>query len=252
MKLIVTRPMPDAQILHDKLCTLGHVVDVMPLLEIVPQKSVNIPNKPWQAICVTSANAARCFSAQSMTASREEPEHLPEHLDEKWNIPVLAVGAQSRDAARSAGFNNVTDHGGDVAGLVAYIHGSRKPEDGPILYLSGRETSGDLKGELEHKGFTVHRAIVYETATISHSDFSARLSACDGVLLYSPRTALMWSQQIAHHEATEIAANKTHFCLSANVARKLNNTWPAVVAVTPTEQSMLDLIERMGEEAKLQ
>lgn len=222
MRLIVTRPEGDAEALKAKLERLGHSVTVMPLLKIVPRDDVKIPVAPYQAVCATSANSLRCIEGTAFI------KHLP----------VYTVGAQSLAAAKRAGFAAASAHGGDVAGLAAYAAASLKPEDGPILYLAGAEVSGDLKGALERRGFTVTKVIVYDAVPqgLEHAD--AVIKSHDGVLLYSPRSARIFSEL-----AGKAGAGLVHYCLSPNVAAALPGHRTTRIASSPDEAGLLALLD---------
>jgi uroporphyrinogen-III synthase len=227
MKIILTRPIEDAAALAEKLRGLGHTSMITPLLQIVARPNVFIPRKRYQAICLTSANAVRVLT----------------DIDTIHHIPVLAVGQQSERMAKDKGFTQVSADGGDVIGLHKFIVGHLKPQDGPLLYLSGAETSGDMQGLLQHSGFEVDRIITYDAVKSSLAKFSAEIKSAEAVLLYSPRTAKLWATEIETLKLTEAASRIKHICLSANVAANLPQSWPRAIAATPTEAALLALLD---------
>jgi len=230
MKVVITRPRQDAAALREALLRLGHRVVNAPLLAIVPRDGVQISQLKFQALCVTSANGVRCFTNTV-------------DLD----IPVFAVGAQSAEAAHAKGFFNVSAQGGDVNGLSAFVIEKLRASDGPLLYVSGAETSGDLAGQLRAAGFAVERVVTYDA--VAETLDSADLVDADAVLLYSPRTAKLWVGEMQRLGMVAIAAQMNHFCLSPNVAAQLPKAWRSLVAKTPTERSLLGLLENQSEEA---
>ena len=230
MKLIVTRPQIDAVPLAITLEALGHSAIIAPLLDIVPRFSVSIPNLPYQAICATSANGLRCLKTP---------------LD--LRILVLAVGEQSAAAARAQGFKNIEAEGGDVDGLVLHVTTKLKPGDGPLLYLSGAETSGDLEGQLNSRGYDVTRVITYDAVKCTLDNHLSAITSSDGVLLYSLRTAKLWCQEIQRLGLNHVAEKLRHFCLSPHVAKALPQNWHRFVAKVPTEKSLLALLDLTGE-----
>lgn len=228
MKLIITRPEEDAAPLAARLAGLGHEPVAVPLLAIAPRAGVEIPAAAYQAICFTSANAIR--SAPGLAAMKA--------------LPAFGVGPQSAAAARSHGFTRASAHGGDVTELARYVIKHLKPEAGPLLYLSGAETSGDLAGILRKAGFSVERVITYDAMPCSLGPHRTDISAAEGVLLYSPRTARIWVHEIRAAGLEAIAAAMTHFCLSANVAASLPKEWPREISAAANEGAMLDLLEQ--------
>jgi uroporphyrinogen-III synthase len=231
MKLLVTRPVDDAQPLAEKLEGLGHEAVLVPLLQIVARDGVAIPTAPFQALCVSSANG---LSAKADLANFH-------------HTPFFAIGPQSAKEARRQGFDHVHDKGGNVEGLVRVMCKSLKPENGPILYLSGSETTGDLEGKLKAQGFAVERVIVYDAAPCPVENMAVVLGSVDGVLLYSPRTAKIWAGLVKQAGLEQSAGALQHFCLSANVAANLPQGWPKRVSRTPDENGMLQLLDQVNE-----
>jgi uroporphyrinogen-III synthase len=229
MKLFITRPKEDALPLAETLRKVGHEAIIVPLLRIVPRAGVAIPPQRFRAICVTSANGVRCL--QGLV----DPQ-----------VPVLAVGAQSATAAKLRGFEQVAARGGDVKGLVEHILSTLIPQDGPLLYLSGAETSGDLEGELKGAGFSVTRLITYDAVAQKIDGLRQQLQAGSGVLLYSPRSAKLWRAEMARMQLDHIAAQVKHFCLSPQVAAALPPEFPAIAAASPDEPAMLALLDLAG------
>ncbi len=231
MKLLVTRPLDDAQPLAEKLDALGHEAVVVPLLHILARDGIVIPDQSFQALCVSSANG--------LLAKTD--------LTRFHHTPFFAIGPQSALEARRQGFDHVHDRGGNVEGLVRTMCKALKPENGPILYLSGSETTGDLEGKLKAEGFTVARVIAYDAAPSVVTELPQILAGADGVLLYSPRTAKLWVQQVQHAKLESQATAMTHFCLSANVAANLPQGWSKRCSRTPDENGMLTLLDQTDE-----
>jgi hypothetical protein len=59
MRLIVTRPEPDATRTGKALMALGHVAILSPMIDVIANTSAPLPERPFQAVLVTSANAVR-------------------------------------------------------------------------------------------------------------------------------------------------------------------------------------------------
>ena len=228
MRIAVTRPEEDAGPLTAKLEARGHQVVMAPLLAIRPREDVTIPGLAWQAIAVTSANGIRALPpGHGLTSFR-----------------TLTVGPQSLKAALARGFA-AEAHGGDVNGLAAFMRAELDPRAGPILYLSGAETAGDLEGQLIAAGFDCHRAVLYDAVpaeNLGEAEAVLGNNALDAVLLYSPRTAKLWLQRVAEAGLLQNAARIRNFCLSRNVASVLPEGWVKEIPQTPDEQAMLALL----------
>jgi uroporphyrinogen-III synthase len=227
MRLIITRPEDDAAALKAKLERLGHSAIPAPLLKIVARPAPAIPKANYQLICTTSANALKFFDAP----------------DELKKIPLVTVGPQSLTAAKTAGFTFCEAHGGDARGLASHIIKNYNPEKGPILYLSGAETSADLQGLLTAQKFNVERLVIYDAVSQTPEGLAQAFASADGVLLYSPRSARIWCDIIATSGLETAAAFPIYFCLSDNVANILPRHWQKRVAKTPDEAAMLALLD---------
>ena len=233
MRIVITRPAEDAAALRAKLETLGHEVMVTPLLAIVPRRDVVIPDRPWQAIAVTSANGVRVLT---------DPERFA-------FIRVLTVGPQSLEAARKAGFTRAEAHGGDVNGLARFMRDELDPANGPILYLSGAETAGDLEAQLSAAGFDCLRVVLYDAVpatSLGGTGAALGQSLVDTVVLYSPRTARIWHALVEAEDLAAEAARPHYLCLSKNVAAALPQAWRLHVAATPDEAAMLALLDQIA------
>ena len=230
MRVAVTRPEEDAGPLTAKLTAMGHEVVMAPLLTIRPREGVSIPALPWQATAVTSANGIRALPAgHDLTSFR-----------------TLTVGPQSLKAARAAGFR-AEAHGGDVNGLALFIRDNLDPKAGPILYLSGAETAGDLEAQLTAAGFECCRVVLYDAApaeALDGAEDDLRHGRLDAVLLYSPRSAKIWRDLVRRAGLDSAAARLRHLCLSRNVAAALPEGWPASIAASPDEAAILALLDQ--------
>ena len=238
MQLIVTRPQADAQRLQTRLEANGHTVCLAPLLSIQVDTAAAIPDRPWQAIAITSANALSAFSDIG----------IPEQAKA---IPVFAVGPASAGLARELSFADVHQAAGDLSALAGLIQQALKPAAGPILYLTGQVRSGDLAADLHSGGFEVERVELYDavaaTQLPSRAENLIRSGKADGVLLYSVRTADVWARLTGQAGLRAQAANLTHFCLSQTVADKvrsdLGHHMSIVISSSPNDDAMLETVE---------
>ncbi|MFO0993093.1 MAG: uroporphyrinogen-III synthase [Hyphomicrobiales bacterium] len=235
MRLILTRPQDELAKLVEQLSIIGHTCIESPLLSIRMRPDAVIPRRAYQALVLSSANAMRHPSLNPGPAILTA-------------IKVFAVGAQSAEAARQAGYEHVNAEGGNVEGLARAIARDCDPKSGPILYPSGADIAGDLKGTLEAHGFKVECVILYDAVaakTLTAQTVAALKSgAADGVLLYSPRSARIWVSLVAESGLTDTTRRIRHFCLSPNVAAALGPGFITAVAARPDEPSLLALLDR--------
>jgi uroporphyrinogen-III synthase len=234
MRLIVTRPEPDASRTAAALARLGHEALVSPMLDIewVPAA---IPPRPYQAVLATSSNAVRALAA---LAERPFPP----------STPLFAVGDRTALEARRAGFAALSA-GGDVNELAALVARDLAPGSGTLLYAAGADRAGDLAAQLEALGFAVETTIVYRAVPRARlapeAEAALRGGAIDGVLLYSRRSAEAFVRALVAAGLAPLSENVTCFCLSPAVAEALPAvaSGPVRIAARPEQIRLFALIE---------
>jgi len=237
--IIVTRPPRDAAPLMARLAAMGCGALQAPVIDIRFMADTPIPAIPFQAVLLTSANGARALAHHSA-------------LRRLKDAVAVAVGETSAAAAREVGFGRVLVAGGDVDHLIETVKQRLRPDAGPLLYASGRETTGDIVGELEKVGFTVARPVLYEAVAAevlpqAVIDAIAKGEA-DGVLIFSPRSARIWCRLGLAAGLSDALSRLPHYCLSENVKRALDESGcgaaPALVAARPEEAALLALLAK--------
>src|ERR1043166_5006459 len=126
MRVLVTRPEPDAETTASQLRAKGHEVLISPLLSLTSQPCASVNLSGVQAILFTSANGVRAFAAHS----------------QERGLPVFAVGPQTSDEAQAAGFAGVRNAGGDVTMLAEAVARWTTPGKGALLHASGADGAG--------------------------------------------------------------------------------------------------------------
>ncbi len=235
MKLLVTRPNNVSADLGRRLEETGHDVLYAPLLSITYRENVSLDFGGVQALIVTSANGARAL----------------EKGTNRRDLPVYAVGNRSAEVAQDAGFETVFSAGGDVEDLVSLVRSKVDPGSGILFHAGGARLAGDLKGMLEEGGFSYQREVLYEAVDVQELP-PATLRALeqeelDGILLFSPHTADIFSKHIEQAGLNTHLREVTAWCLSANVADRLTELPFAArhVADEPTEDSLLAALNGM-------
>ena len=234
MRLLLTRPEPDAQRTAAALRAHGHDVIVAPLLRIAPVADAPIGAGPWAAILITSANAAHALAAHAGAT-------------ELRALPVFAVGRRSADAMAAAGFAGVTSADGNVGDLARLVAARLQPA-ARLLYLAGEDRSGDLAGDLRAHGFAVETTVIYRaiaTPGLPPAVAQALAGGIDGVLHFSRRSAEVFVDAARAAGLLESALQAAHFCLSAPIAEPLAQAGAADIRVAerPNEAVLLALID---------
>ena len=232
MRIAVTRPQADGERTAAALRARGHQGLVAPLMRVEPV-AANL-GRGWAAIVVTSANAPGAIASHPARASLIK-------------LPVFAVGRRSAEAARQAGFADVTSAGGDVRDLVQLLGERHADAKGPLLYLAGEDRAADLTAELAAHGIAAEMRVVYRAITTPYpADLVAALRAgeVDAVLHFSKRSADNYLTGAKTAGLVEQALAPRHLCLSTQIAAPLENAGARRidVAARPDEAAMIDLV----------
>jgi len=233
MRVLVTRPQPDASRTAAYLEGLGHDVVVEPLLFVEPLPAREMPAGPFTALAVTSANAARIAGATA----------VPEELR---RLPLYAVGTRTADAAREAGFENVEDADGDAAALARLI-ARELPAGSRVLHLAGEERAQDLGVLLVPAKIAVEVFALYRMrAAESFGAAAAAMSSgkLDAVMHFSPRSAATFVAIAEHQGLAGSVRRLRHLCISQTAAAPLIAIGAEVeVSAEPREDAMAALLD---------
>jgi uroporphyrinogen-III synthase len=234
MRLVVTRPQADGERTAAALCARGHDVLVAPLLRVEPAEADL--SGTWGAVIITSANALRAIAGNPACKAL-------------FKLPVFAVGRRSADAAREAGFTDVTSAGGDVRDLVRLIAERHADAAAPLLYLAGEDRAADLVGELVVHGIAAEMRIVYRAVAARFlPELIAALQAgeVDAVLHFSKRSAENYLAGAAEAGIAGQALAVRHICLSAQIAAPLADAGAGRIAIAPRpdEAALIASLER--------
>ena len=209
MRVLVTRPRPDADATAAALTALGHDPVVAPLLEVTFEAGAALDLSAVQAILVTSANGARALASAT----------------DRRDLPVYAVGAASGAVARQSGFERSESADGNVAALADLVMARLSPRDGALVHVAGTITAGDLSGKLADAGFEVRRSVLYRADPVEEfpEEIAKHLrgDTLDAVLFYSPRTAAQFVEFVAAEGLAQHCGRVIAFALSDAVAEKL-------------------------------
>lgn len=234
MRLLVTRPEPDAGREAELLAARGHQPVLAPLLEIEFGNAA-LPLAGVQGLVVTSRNAIRALAVH--------PE-----LGAALKLPLFAVGDATARAARELGFTEVTVGRGTAADLAALIARDVEPEHGPLVHLAGETLAFDLGAALAARGFAMRKAVLYRAVPVRALPAQAldpiAARRLDGVVLMSPRTAKTFAALIARHGLVTQAAGLVCYCLSEAVAEAVAPLGCEVrIAARPREEDILALLD---------
>jgi uroporphyrinogen-III synthase len=235
LRILLTRPEPDASETAARLQAGGHEVIVAPLLTIAIAPPPSDPPDP-KAIILTSRNGVRALATWPQAAG--------------WrDLPVFTTGAATARAARDAGFTDVRTAASDAADLAAHFMAHIDKDMRPILYPAARDRAGALTEGLRANGYEVLTIEAYSAEmarTLGATAMDAvRRKAIEGVLLYSNRTATAFRAIVDRFELAEHLDMTVLYALSNRVAEPLRGLpgWLRV-APHPDEESLLALLPK--------
>ena len=201
MRVLVTRPRAEAERTGAELRARGHEVLMAPVLTIEPVTDATFDPTFFDGIVMTSGNAARALA-------------MHPSLQRCLALPVVAVGAQTAQAARDAGFSAVSADG-DAIDLLALIQ-DRWAAGVRLLYLAGSDRSRDL-ADLAPAGIHVETVVVYSAEAADRLpegvEDEIRDGALDGVLHYSRRSTKIFLDCVDAGGLGGSVQALTHYCL---------------------------------------
>ena len=234
MRVLVTRPEPDATRQAELLAARGHEPVLAPLLVIESATEMPLELDGAQALIVTSRNALRALATHRDLAA-------------SLQFPLFAVGEATAKAATELGFTKVTSGPGTGEALSRLITETLPPNAGALVHLAGETVAFDLKSALKAKGFTLRQPVLYRALPATRLPESAlsvlNAGKLDGVILMSPRTAAIFAALVVRHGALTQASRLDCYCLSAAVAQVVEPLQArAIVAARPYEEDILALL----------
>lgn len=207
--LLILRPEPGASATAARAAALGLDVIVRPMFEIV-SRAWDAPDPTcFDAIVLTSANAAR---------------HGGPDLLRYQNLPAFVVGEATAETARSAGLTDVTVAASSAGQLFCALEQLGLSR---ALHLAGEDRTA-----YPHVSLNVTTRIVYTAPALP-----VVLPAPPYVVVvHSVRAAVHFASLRLTRDAVDVVA------ISAEVATSLGQGWRSIVtANAPRDDAMLEL-----------
>ncbi len=229
------RPRAEAERTARRLRALGHEAVIAPVLDVRPTGRP-LPAGRFDGLVAASA---RVFAARPT-------------LPEAWLAhPFFAVGRQTAEAARTAGFGDVRTGAGGGAALAALVV-LTLPRPARLLCLVGRDRKPVLEAALREAGFAVVTAEVYAAAPVEHWPGEAlhalAAGSVDAALHYSRRSAALALRTGAAAGLVPELLRLRHVCLSDDCAKPLRDAGAERIDIAgePEETALLTLLPPAG------
>jgi len=222
MKILVTRPSEDAARTASRLMGLGHEVILAPVTDVVPTHNP-IPDRIFDAVIATSANALRMLDTEALAHLRDQQ--------------LFCVGAKTALAAKERGFLKITTGRGSGADLVAEIIATL-PATAQCLYLTGTPRKPAIEDGLAKAGIAVTPIELY--AMVPVHDWPAcpveDIQTCEAALHFSRASVEALLIRTAQQGLDTYLASLRHLCLSDDVAAPLRARGLSKITVAPSPQ----------------
>ncbi len=229
IRVIVTRPEPDASAFAAMLAARGMTAILSPVLRIELREIANEIGGA-AAVAFTSANGVRSYLAAGGDRG----------------LRAFAVGAATAAAARAGGLETVHSGAGDVAALARQIVDGGDCGSADILHVVGRDEAGDLVGALAARGLRARRVIGYAAEPVgdlSGEAIDALKRGGASVSLFSARSARLLRAATAGARLDGFLGGNNAACLSAAVAAAAGEGWRLkLVATRPDAAALIDAI----------
>jgi uroporphyrinogen-III synthase len=213
LPILILRPEPGATKTLERALTLGFEAICHPLFEIQPVPWSAPDPTQFDALLFTSANAVR---------------HGGPALKSVIQLPVIAVGAATGDAARAAGFQVVAQGAHDINAAVDLL-----PEAKRILWLAGRDHR-----PAKRDGRICPPIIVYAAEPMENI---SQLQGPVVALIHSARAGMRLAEI-----APDLKLSIIVVAMSAVVAKATGKGWRALhAAEAPHDDAMLALARRL-------
>ncbi len=222
MKVLIIRPQPGADATARRFAAAGYAPLLMPLfaIEHLPPPSVSVGG--FEAILLTSGNAARAATG---------------FLESARDTPIYAVGSATASALAHLALPVAATGSSGVEALVgvAAADGHTK-----LLWLAGEDHSTVP----QIAGVHIDIAIVYRSAVLeTPADFAAQVAVCDAVILHSSRAAAHFAGLC---DAGCLSRGKITLATFSNaIAESAGDGWAQIiVATSPNDAALMDAIRQ--------
>lgn len=236
MRVLVTRPLPDAETTADDLRRRGHAPIIAPMLTTVfrdwPHSLGDIVPA---ALIATSLNGIRGLERAPM-------------LSRCLSLPLYVPGEASAAYGRKVGFLDVRPVHGDAAAIGVQVM-AEVPEGAPILYVAGSDRSGSLDDRLREAGFPVDLVEIYRAEPVGclpdEVIAAFRAGEIDRILIFSARTAAALVTCLRGSDLLPLSRDIHIHAISRQAAMPLIDAGFAsiVVAGRPDAAELLDTLE---------
>jgi uroporphyrinogen-III synthase len=231
MRIALTRSSEDAAATAKRLAALGFTPLLAPALAI-RATGAEPPDGVFAALIATSAAAFTVLA--------------PERYAKLASLPLYVVGERTAEVAARIGLAVPRAIAPGAATLAALVC-DRLPLRSSVLYLAGRDRTGDIEQTLAAAGHRVTLCEIYQAQAREawSAEEAQAFAESDAALYYSPRSAEI-VVSLARRAALSQKLNAVlHVCISENAAEPLRAALAQniVVAARATEAGLFEALK---------
>lgn len=218
-RIIILRPQPGADATAERARMLGLEPVVLPLFSVEPLAWSPPEPARFNALMLTSANAAR---------------HAGPELSRYASLPLYVVGEATARACRECGLEPVAVGTSNAAALIAAIAQAGHTE---VLHLCGEDVI-----ETDNHGLAITRMPVYRAVESGDADALAALQSRDILLIHSPRAGKCLASLVPPEQRDRLSL----IAISPAAMADAGAGWGAArCAAQPTDAAMLALAQEL-------
>lgn len=236
MRVLVTRPMPDAETTAEDLRRRGYEPIIAPMLQTVFRDwPGDFTGDRPDALIATSLNGIRGLARAPM-------------LQDWLSRPLYVPGETSATYGRKVGFADVRPVRGDATAIGERVM-VEMPQGSRILYVAGADRSGGLDVRLQASGYRVDLVEIYRAEPaerLPEETIAAfRVGEIDRILVFSARTAGALVSCLRSSDLLPVSRSIHIHAISQQAASPLIDAGflSIVVAGRPDAAEMLDTLE---------
>ncbi|MBA4763793.1 uroporphyrinogen-III synthase [Sphingomonas sp.] len=217
--IVILRPAPGGSATAERVRAAGLDPILLPLFAVAPLDWTPPDPAAFDALLLTSANAAR---------------HAGAGLAWIAGLPVLAVGPETSDAAAQVGLRVIECGSQGVAALLAGVPGSQR-----LLWLAGRDRTG-----VDHPAVRMTIA-VYANDAIGWTPEQAAQLPGTVAMVHSARATRQLAAQLDAHRIPRASVRIA--AISARAADADGHGWNRVaVAAEPSDAALIAAAGRLA------
>ena len=238
--ILITRPQLEAQELKEKL--LVNKIDS----HCDPLISFHHDDEWTRKQDIFDRNCVCLFTSVQAALSLEKKYSLKDFLNNK---KIICIGERVSSYLKLKSVNNIINTFRDSDHLIAELD-FEKLRENSFIYFCGNNYNTFLIEHINAKNIRCTPIVVYKVESATELDIKTKemmeKNKIHSVVLYSQLSAQIFIELLQKANLADAFRLKKFFCLSNKIETiaKTSNFMNTIVATTPDEESMVDVIKK--------